>query len=282
MKRIGMLFLLAVLFLLVSCAPANIKVRSKGVMINGGTVVHYLEAGQGPDLILVHGLGSSSEAWRETMTVLAKSYHVIAPDLPGYGKSDRPKASYSVEYHATALNEFITSLGLKKVAIAGNSLGGWIALLFALDHPEKVSHLVLVASAGLKRDTLPPINLNPSTKEEQMTLLLALFADPAMVTDRMLAEQWEYRKSVRAAEQATLASFRTRAPFLDERIRSLKTPTLIIWGRQDRIIPLEFGERFHKAISGSKLVVFENTGHMPQMERPKEFARAVKGFVRSW
>lgn len=282
MKRIGMLFFLAVLFLLVSCAPAKIEVRSKGVMINGSTVVHYLEAGQGPELILVHGLGSSSEAWRETMMVLAKSYHVIAPDLPGYGKSDRPKASYSVEYHATALNEFIISLGLNKVAIAGNSLGGWIALLFALDHPEKVSHLVLVASAGLKRDTLPPINLNPSTKEEQMTLLLALFADPAMVTDRMLAEQWEYRKSVRATVQATLASFRTRAPFLDERIRSLKMPTLIIWGRQDRIIPLESGERFHKAISGSKLVVFENTGHMPQMERPKEFARAVKGFVRSW
>lgn len=280
MKRV--LFVSMAFVLLVSCASSKIEVRSKGVVINGNTVVHYLEAGQGPELILVHGIGSSAEAWRESMMILAKSYRVIVPDLPGYGKSDKPKASYSVEYYAKVLNDFITSLGLKKAAIAGNSLGGWIALLFALDHPEKVSHLVLVASAGLKRDTLPAINLNPSTKEEQKALLFGLFADPGMVTDRMLAEQWEYRKAVRATVQSTLESFKTHAPFLDERVKSLKMPTLIIWGRQDRIIPLEFGERFHKAIRGSKLVVLDNTGHMPQLERPKEFARAVKGFVRSW
>lgn len=280
MKR--RLWLLVAVVLFASCAPEKIEVKSKGVLLKDGSVTHFLEAGQGPVLILVHGLSASSDAWRDSMGILAKSYRVIAPDLPGYAKSDRPRATYSVSYYASWLDDFIEALGLSKVAIAGNSLGGWIAALYTIGHQEKVSHLVLVAGAGLKRKTLPAVNLNPATRDEQRALLVALFADPSRVTERMVSEQWEYRKTVRATVSATLESFKKDIPFVDDKLGGIKVPTLIIWGRQDRIIPLEYAERFHKGISGSKLVVMDDTGHVPQMERPKEFARVVKGFVRAW
>ena len=280
MKKTLLLF--CTILVLTSCTSAKIDVRSKGVVLRGNTVVHYLEAGQGPALVLVHGLGGSSAVWSDDIDILAKTYRVIAPDLPGYGKSDRPRADYSIDYHAAMLKEFIDALGESKVAIAGNSMGGWIAAVFTLNNPEKVSHLILVDSAGLHRETYPPISLNPSTKEEQKALLLGLYADPSRVTERMINDQWEYRRDIRATVQATLDSLKTKMPLLDSRLADIKIPTLIIWGKQDTLIPLEFAGQFAKGIHGSKLVVIDKAGHLPQSEQPRAFCRAVKRFVRSW
>lgn len=280
MKRL--LLLLVSAMIVFSCAPAAIEVRSKGIALPDNTVVHYREAGQGPALILVHGLGSSADVWRDSLLLLARGYRVIALDLPGYGKSDKPRADYSVQYYARTLHEFIRALGVKKVALAGNSLGGWIAALTALEHPEEVSHLILVDSAGLRRDTMPAVSINPATKEQMRALLLALFADRSFVTEAIVNEQWEYRKEIRATVQATLDSWKTSPPLLDDLLKQLTVPTLIVWGRQDTLTPLDMAERFAKGIPGAKLVVIENAGHLPQVEQPGAFYRAVKGFVRSW
>ncbi len=280
MKKFAPLFIAVAL--LTACSPATVEIRSKGVVLRDNTVVHYLEAGQGPVLVLVHGLGSSSEVWRDSMRLLARRYRVVALDLPGYGKSDKPRADYSIEYHAAALNDFIDALGAGKVALVGNSMGGWISAITALNHPEKVSHLILVDSAGLRSDKFPSINLNPATKEEMRTLLLALFADKSFVTEKIVNDQWEYRKDIRSTVQATLESLKTKLPLLDDRLKNIKVPTLIIWGREDALTPLADAERFAKGIPGSKLVVIDNTGHIPQVEKPAIFYRAVKGFVRSW
>ena len=268
--------------LVISCTTAKIETQSKGIVLKDNTVVHYLEAGQGPVLILIHGLGGSSRVWHDDIGLLAKSYRVIAPDLPGYGKSDKPKVDYSVSYQAHVVKELINALGADKVALAGNSLGGWIAALVALDDPGKVSSLVLVDSAGLRRDTAAPANLNPASKEEQKALLLALFADKSRVTDSLVSEQWDYHKDIRATVHAAQESLRADHPFLDARLKDIKTPTLIIWGKQDQLIPLEVAERFAKGIQGSKLVVIDKAGHLPQVEQPEAFSRAVKGFVKSW
>jgi len=276
--------LIAVLFtvsLFTSCTPAKIETRSKGVVLQDNTVVHYLEAGQGPALILIHGLGSSADVWRADMAGLSRAYRVLAIDLPGYGKSDRPKADYSVEYQAGVVKEFISAVGLDRAALAGNSLGGWIAALVALDSPGKISALILVDSAGLQRQSPPPVNINPATKEEQKALLLSLFANKSLVTEGMVEKQWDYRKEVRATVQATMDSFKTALP-LDDRLKDIKVPTLVIWGRQDSLIPVENGERFVKGIPGAKLVVIDDAGHLPQVEQPEAFVRAVKGFVKSW
>ena len=182
---------------LTACSPAHVELRSKGVVLKDNTVVHYLEGRPGPLLVLVHGLGGSAGRGGDSMRLLARSYRVVALDLPGYGKSDRPRADYSIEYQASALADFLDALEQGKAALAGNSMGGWIAALVALNRPEKVSHLILVDSAGLKRDSLPPINLNPATKEEQRLLMLSLFADTSFASDKAVNDQWEYRKMSR-------------------------------------------------------------------------------------
>lgn len=281
MKKLMVLF--AAVAALTACSPAKVEIQSKGVVLKNNIVVHYLEAGQGPVLVLVHGLGSSAEVWRDSMRRLARGYRVVALDLPGYGKSDKPRADYSIEYHAAALNDFIDALGAGKVALVGNSMGGWISAIIALNHPEKVSHLILVDSAGLRRDAAAStINLNPATKEEMRTLLLSLFADKAFVTEKLVNDQWEYRKDIRYTVKATLESLKTKLPLLDDRLKNIKVPTLIIWGSEDTLTPFAYAERFAKGIPGSKLVAIDNTGHIPQVEKPEAFYRAVKGFVRSW
>ena len=269
--------------ILVSCTPAKFEIRSKGVALHDDTVVHYLEAGQGPTLMLIHGLGGSAEAWRDDINLLAPSYRVIALDLPGFGKSDKPKADYSVEYQAGVVREVIGALGAGKVALAGSSLGGWISALVALENPDAVSHLILVDSAGLRSEASQPATpLNPSTREEQKALLQALFADKSKVTEGLVDAQWAYRRDVRSTVEATIKSLGVNAPFLDDRLKDIRVPTLIIWGKQDALVPLEAAERFDKGIRGSKLIVIDNAGHLPQIEQPKAFARAVKGFVTSW
>lgn len=280
MKKLFLFFF--ALMTLSACSPAHVEMRSKGVVLRDNTVVHYLEAGQGPLLVLVHGLGSSADVWRDSMRLLARSYRVVALDLPGYGKSDRPRADYSIEYQASALADFLDALEQGKAALAGNSMGGWIAALVALNRPEKVSHLILVDSAGLKRDSLPPINLNPATKEEQRLLMLSLFVDKSFASERAVNDQWEYRKNIAATVQATLLSLKTRRPYLDERLKYINVPTLIIWGRQDALTPADLAERFNKGVAGSRLVLIDKAGHLPQVEKPTAFYRAVKGFVRSW
>jgi pimeloyl-ACP methyl ester carboxylesterase len=282
MKRVWWIVLCSAA-VLISCTSTKIQTRSKGIVLPDNTVVHYLEAGQGPVLILIHGLGGSASVWRDDIGLLATAYRVIALDLPGYGKSDKPKADYSVEYQAGVVKEFIEALGVDKVTLAGSSVGGWIAALAALDSPDKVSRLILVDSAGLRTEVAKTeVPLNPATREEEKTLLLALFADKASVTEGLVNEQWDYRKDIRATVQAATESLKTKAPFLDNRLQDIKVPTLIIWGEQDKLVPLEVAERFARGIRGSKLIVIESSGHLPQVEQPKAFTRAVKGFVKSW
>lgn len=279
MKKLLVLFLIT---LFISCTSAKIETRSKGATLKDNTVIHYTETGQGPVLILIHGLGGSSETWRSSLVFLAPAYRVIAIDLPGFGKSDKPKADYSVQYQAGVVKEFMEFLGPGKVSLAGNSLGGWIAALVALERPDKVSRLILIDSAGLREDPASSVNLNPSTKEEERNLLLAVFSNKSLVSEKLVTDQWEYRKEIRPVVQAAQVSFKTKPPLLDDRLKDIKLPTLIIWGKHDMIIPVEVAERFARGIKDSKLIVIENAGHLPQIEQPDAFARAVKGFVKSW
>lgn len=265
-----------------SCSLATMEVRSKGVMLEDDTVIHYLEAGQGPTLILIHGIGGSSASWRDVIPSLSKAYRVIALDLPGYGKSDRPRVDYSVEYYATVLKHTIDAVGGDRVALVGNSLGGWIAAVTAMNHPQSVSHLILVDSAGLKGDHPPSVNLDPATQKEFEVLLQAFYHDTTRLTKEFVDNEWKYRKSVRRTIQETMKSLNTKSPSLDGRLRGIKAPTLVIWGKQDKLIPVEVASRFAKGIPASTVTIIDNAGHMPHIEQPKAFYRAVKKFVKSW
>lgn len=250
-----------------------------------GQKIHYLEAGSGPTVILLHGLGGSTQNWMFTVGPLAEKYHVLVPDQIGFGKSDKPTTNYRIRTYVDFLDQFCKQLKIDRVTLVGNSLGGWIAAAFTIAFPTRVERLVLVDSTGYA----PPANfdyqslyaLNPATKEGMRALAAKVFYSKTYSSDAFVDQILAQRMS--AGDGYTInmliESVIRKEDFLDGGMQSIKQPTLIIWGREDGLTPLNDGERFKKEIPNSKLVVIEQCGHAPQVEKAAEFNAAVLKFL---
>jgi pimeloyl-ACP methyl ester carboxylesterase len=245
-----------------------------------GQNIRYIEAGQGPTVILLHGLGSVKEIWAANIGALSAKYHVYALDQVGFGHSDKPLLEYKIATFVDFLHGFMQSQNLSKATLVGNSLGGWIALDFAARHPAMVDKLVLVDSAGLLWEKGPAVDLNPATLADMRTLLESIFYDKKMVTEEFVLQAFtnHARNNDGFTIQRTLAGF-AQNQFEDAKLSSLHAPTLVVWGRQDELIPVSRGEKLRDGISGAKLVVFEQCGHVPQLEKPAEFNQALTDFL---
>jgi len=242
--------------------------------------LHYYEAGEGPVVILLHGLGGGKEAWMGSFAALAAQYHVYAIDQIGFGRSDKPLLEYKIATFVDFLQGFMQTQNITKATLVGNSLGGWIALDFAAQHPGMVEKLVLVDSAGLPWTQTFPADLNPSSVAGMRAMLESVFYDKKMLTDEVVLQA--FTNHVRSNEgytiQRTLAGFAT-PQFEDTKLASIHTPTLVVWGRQDGLIPLASGEKLHDGIPGATLVLIEGCGHAPEIEKPVEFNRALLEFL---
>lgn len=246
-----------------------------------GQNIRYFEAGQGPAVILLHGLGSVKEVWLPNIGALAAKYHVYAIDQIGFGHSDKPLLDYRIGTWGDFLQAFLQSQNIAKATVVGNSLGGWIALDFTVQHPEMVDKLVLVDAAGLTwGGTALGVDLNPSSVPETRALLEAIFYDKKMVTDQFVQNIFEnhMRNNDGYTIQRTLAGF-AQAPFEDDKLKSIHAPTLVVWGREDQLIPVERAEKFHAGIAGSKLVIFDQCGHVPQVEKSEQFNQTLLDFL---
>jgi pimeloyl-ACP methyl ester carboxylesterase len=251
-----------------------------------GQNIHYIEAGQGPAVILLHGLGATKEAWSANFTALASKYHVYALDQLGSGHSDKPLIDYTIATWADFLQGFMQSQNIPKATVVGNSLGGWIATEFAVQHPEKVDKLVLVDAAGLagKIRGFPAdisVDLNPSTIAAWRTLLDSVFYDKTIVTDEVATQLFtnRMRNNDGYTIERALAGFAARPQFEDDKLRSIHAPTLVVWGRNDELISVDRAEKFGSGIPGAKVVVFEQCGHVPQIEKAEEFNRTLLEFL---
>lgn len=258
----------------------------KGVTVYG-VKIHYVEAGSGPVVILLHGLGGNATNWVLNTKVLAEKYRVIVPDQVGFGRSDKPFINYRVGTYVDFLDGLYKELKIERASLVGNSMGGWVAASYALAHPEKVERLVLVDAAGFA----PPADfdvrqlsaLNPSTREGMKQLATLVFYNKQLFTsdaaiDLMLTQRLTAGDGY-TIQQLT-ESIARREDMLDNRLSAIKQPTLIIWGRNDGLTPLaQFGERFKKEIPGSQLLVFDQCGHVPQVEKAAEFNAAVLKFL---
>ena len=255
-----------------------------------GQKVYYLEAGStGPTVILLHGLGGDATNWALTIPTLAKNYRVLAPDQIGFGQSDKPLLNYRIGTYVEFLDRFYQKLGLTKASLVGNSLGGWISAAFTLAHPDKVEKLVLVDAAGLspKRWNGPEMRreemalLNPATIEDTKKLMAMILANKAMINDQM-AEQMLIQR-MQKGDGNTInritESILLGQEWLDGKLRAIRTPTLVLWGREDLLTPLALGKAFAEDIKGSELVVFEKCGHVPQMEVAPKFNEALLKFL---
>jgi len=251
-----------------------------------GQKIHYVEAGSGPAVVLLHGLGGSTVNWAFNVQALAQKYRVIVPDQIGFGRSDKPFINYRVGTYADFLDKFLDELKVEKASLVGNSMGGWVAALYALQRPARVERLVLVDSAGFRPpkefDLSALIGLNPSTREGVRQLAPLIFANRQWLNDAAVDQMLAQRISAGDGHtiQSLVESIHRGEDMLDGRLGGIKQPTLIVWGREDGLTPLaREGERFKREMPGAQLVVFDNCGHIPQVEKAAEFNAAVLKFL---
>ena len=250
-----------------------------------GQAIHYWDMGSGPVVVLVHGLGSRKEDWMPVLEPLAQKYRLLVPDQIGFGKSEKPLLDYSVQTYVDFLNEFLRQLKVEKTSLVGESLGGWISALYAVElgggaHLTPVEKLVLVDAAGLKQDAPIP-NLNPSSLAAMRGLMESVFYDTSWLNDDALRKTFTDKLSVH--DSYTVRSFLGNPMIaterVDDRLAKIKTPTLVVWGKQDKLIPMAMGERYAAGIAGAKLVSFDKCGHVPPIEKTEEFLSAVTAFL---
>jgi pimeloyl-ACP methyl ester carboxylesterase len=276
----------------------------------GSLRVHHTHGGRGSPVLFIHGLGSSGYIeWRFNLEAASGRHRVYAPDLPGFGRSEKPRARYGVPYFTRFIERYMEGRGLRSAAVVGASLGGRIALELALENPRLVRKLVLVNSLGLGR---PNVHVSyglvtiPRLGEALMSVARdALRWAPYQVIRRMAARYsgassdlnrtmddayLENLRELYAAEgypNAYLATIRSlvnpKALFgghdLTKRLSELKVPVQLIWGADDPLFPVAHATRAHSLIDHSRLAVIEGAGHTPQAERPEEFNRVLNRFL---
>lgn len=250
-----------------------------------GQSIHYFDMGSGPVVVLLHGLGSRKEDWLPVLEPMAQKYRLLVPDQIGFGRSDKPLLDYSIQTYVDFLNEFLRQMKVEKASLVGESLGGWIAGLYAAElsggaHLVPVEKLVLVDAAGLKQDQPIP-DLNPSSLAAMRGVMEAVFYDTSWVNEDALRKI--FTDKLAAKDGYTVRSLLGNPSIgmerLDARLGSIKVPTLVAWGKQDKLLPISSGERYAAGIAGAKLVSFDKCGHVPPIEKTEEFLAAVTGFL---
>lgn len=279
--------LIAILFTLILSFAAFAQAPQEKSVTIFGAKIRYLEAGEAtkPNIILLHGLGGQAENWSFAIPALSAKYHVIALDQVGFGKSDKPFIKYRIGTYADFLDKFLSELKIEKTTLIGNSLGGWIGGFYAVKYPNRVEKLILVDAAGLTPkviDYTKVYQLQSSTRAEVKANLKLIFANQSysendavidnFLTQRVLANDGYTIDSI-------TESIKRSEDFLDTHLGEIKAKTLIIWGKQDGLIPVEDGERFKKGIVNSQILVIDNCGHVPMVEKFAEFSKAVLEFL---
>ena len=266
-----------------------------------GHEVAYRTAGSGPVVLLIHGMAGSSATWIPVIDQLAEHMTVVAPDLPGHGRSDKPRGDYSLGAHASFLRDLLAKLGHESATIVGQSLGGGIALQFAYQYPERCERVVLVAAGGLGKDVVGLLRglAAPGVEYVLPIAFQPVFRDAVNSVARRLRrvgikpgpetlEIWRSYSSL--IDPATRTAFlRTLRTVVDVRGQLVSAhdrlylaeamPTLIVWGDHDPIIPVSHAYEAHEAIPGSRLEVFEGSGHFPHCHDPERFVEALLDFV---
>ncbi len=257
-----------------------VAVLDRHVEVNG-VATHILSGGTGPDLVFLHGTAPSGE-WLPLYEELAARFTVIAPDHPGFGGTESPEWLAGIDDLVLHYEELFGTLGLERPALAGFSLGGWIAAEFAVFYPDRLRALVLLNSAGLHIDGALIPDLCALTGEP---LARALFHDPRAAREYFGARGGlEQRlRTFRALTSLALLAWNPWFdPNLARRLRRIRVPTLALWGEHDRLIPPVYGETFRDSIPGARLVLLPDCGHMAPVECPEAVAEAIARFLEGY
>jgi pimeloyl-ACP methyl ester carboxylesterase len=261
--------------------------------------VNYVELGEGPPLVFIHGLAGCWQNWLENIPHFAHSHRVVAVDLSGFGHSELPREEISIPGYGRFMDSFLGAIGVERAALVGNSMGGFIAAETAISHPSRVEKLVLVSAAGgpALRERNDPIE----ARIMRGARLFAPIAAAAIARRERLVRRPRLRrllllKIARFPDRLSpelcyeVASGAGKPGFLDalsailqydfaERIPEISCPTLIVWGRNDEIVPVEDAFEYERLIPAARKVIFEETGHVPMCERPARFNEVLEEFL---
>lgn len=262
----------------------------KEIDLPDGTHFVYLEGGAGEPLMLIHGFGANKDSFDRLAKYLTPHYHVVIPDLIGFGESGHPpNADYSPIPQAERLRALATALGISTLHLAGSSMGGQIAMSFAVAHPEEVRSLLLIDAAGVwsaPESELPAIvkstGKNPllvQNEDDFANLLPFVMNDPPFIPRPILNVMAQER--IKNFDLETKIFKQIVADSIEERVRGLSTPTLIVWGEKDRTINVAAAEILHKLLPNSEVIIMPNVGHMPAIERPQQTAEDYLNFESS-
>lgn len=264
-----------------------------------GWKTRYARAGeQGPAILLLHGLGASLESWYFNVDALGNEFRVFAPDIVYFGKSAKPKRDPQHEDFVDFTRHFMDAFGIDRALLVGNSMGGAIAARAAMQFPDRVAGLMLVNSAGFGKElawwlrlrTL--VDIRPTGTPPPWLArfgLRAIFDDPARISDDVLQVLMGVEQDQESMQTARRVlnigvDWRGLKPILLQEIRDaahqITVPTLIVWGKQDKVVPVEHAFTARKKIPNARLHLFERCGHTPQLEYPAQFNALVSEFTR--
>ena len=259
-----------------------------------GQKIMYYDMGSGPVLVLVHGFGSEARFdWGNVLTPLAAHHRVIALDQIGFGASDKPFIDYSVQTWVDFLGEFLRRLQIHEFTLAGESLGGWISALYtieslapantgpdALPQPQR---LILEDAAGMSTEHIGnrnmPIPIAGTLADAHGVAIV--FHDKSRVTEEVVREAWEMKMKANDGftERSLWNNPRVAGEAVKDRIATITVPTLVVWGGNDELVPLEQGRAYAAGIPGAKLAIIPECGHAPSVEKPEEFLAAALPFI---
>jgi pimeloyl-ACP methyl ester carboxylesterase len=262
------------------------------IELHGHQVV-YRVAGEGPPVVLIHGMVNASRHWNAVAERLAERHLVIAPDLIGHGDSATPRGDYSLGAHASVIRDLLSALGIERATMVGHSLGGGIAMVYFWQFPERVERLALVSSGGLGHDVSPLLR---SAALPGAKALIWLACHPRLTDVLERSSNVQLRAVARAlrplgtagAREAFIQTLRAvidprgqRVSATDRLYLLRDMPTLIAWGERDRTIPPEHGRAAQELIPNSRFVTIPGAAHFPHLERPDELAEALLDFIAS-
>ena len=253
-----------------------------------GNKVRYLESGDSKNiLVLVHGLGASAERWNNVIPNFAKYYHVIVPDLIGFGYSDKPIVDYTTDFFSTFLGKFFDALGIKRPNVIGSSLGGQISALYASANPNNIKKLILVSPSGTMKQSTPALDayimaaLYPN--EQSAKNAFEMMESSGNEVDDEIVHGFIERMQLPNAKLAFMSTVLglKNSEIITTKLHTIHSPTLIIWGSKDPVIPIQYAESFASSIKDCRFYRMDDCGHTPYVQDPNAFSSIVLEFLSS-
>jgi pimeloyl-ACP methyl ester carboxylesterase len=239
-----------------------------------------MRGGKGPPLLFLHGAGGAGGVWLPFMAALSEHYEVIAPDHPGFGRSERPEWLDQLSDLAYFYLDFLEALKLGDVHLVGNSLGGWLAAEIAIRNTSRLRTLTLIGAAGIHVKGVPKGDMFIWTPEERIR---NLFVDQHVAEQRLAQPMTEEQSDIAIKNELATADLAWQPRFHDPQLRKwlhrIDVPTLLVWGDSDKLFPREYGEDYQRLIKGSRLEIIPACGHLPHVEKVDRFVDLFKRFA---